>query len=237
MLPVPTRSNAPELLDAPAALGDRITTNLADIRRLNAMFGGVGPVVRLVRGMLGSLPAAAVLDVATGSGDIPLALVQRLSRPERPVHLVAVDVSPEVLAVARKHCHGSPVDLRCADARTLPFADLSFDVALCSLALHHFDRPDASRVLSEMWRVSRVGVVVTDLSRGYVAYLGTWLATRVLARSAVTHHDGPLSVLRAYTAGELRQLAIGAGIPRPTVRWIAPFRLALTARRGGEASG
>lgn len=117
------------------------------------------------------------------------------------------------------------------DARRLPFADGAFDAVSLCLALHHFDPDEAAVVLREMQRVARSAMVVIDLHRNVAAYAGVWLLTRTMARNRLTKHDGPLSVLRAYTVPEVRELARVAGIPGAHVRWHAPARLSLVARK------
>jgi ubiquinone/menaquinone biosynthesis C-methylase UbiE len=148
--------------------------------------------------------------------------------------VVATDVSPEILTEARLVTAGTGVILEQADALHLPFSDGEFDVVTCSLALHHFEPLEARRVLSEMWRVARRGIVVADLSRGRTAYLATWLATHLVASNRLTRHDGPVSVLRAYTPIELSELAREAGLERFEVRRRFPFRQVLVARRSAR---
>ena len=119
-----------------------------------------------------------------------------------------------------------------ADATTLPFLSAAFDVALCSLTLHHFSESEAARVLSEMDRVTRKAVIVTDLRRSRLAWLLILLLTRLLWRGRIVRHDGPISVRRAYTPAELRKLAERAGLH---AAWVFPqpfFRMALVCRKG-----
>ena len=69
-------------------------------------------------------------------------------------------------------------------------------------------------LLRELHRVSRRGVVVNDLRRGWFPYAATLLTVRAFGRSSVTQHDGPLSVRRSYTLRELDALASEAGLRR-----------------------
>ena len=87
-----------------------------------------------------------------------------------------------------------------------------FDIAHCSLVLHHAEPAGALRLLQEMARVSRIGVVINDLERSRLAWLGAWLLTRVATRNAYTRHDAPLSVRRAYRPAEVAQMAARAGL-------------------------
>jgi ubiquinone/menaquinone biosynthesis C-methylase UbiE len=95
----------------------------------------------------------------------------------------------------------------------LPYKPDSFDAVMLSLALHHFDNANQLRVLNEMARVSRNVVLVNDLARTRINYLGSRLL-RITAwrHNRLTKHDGPLSVLRSFTAAELHDLAARAGL-------------------------
>jgi SAM-dependent methyltransferase len=229
-LPLPTRSERSEILDDPGADSANLARNLRDIRRLNRLLGGTSIAVAHLGALLPRGGDATILDAATGSADIPLAMVQWGKPLGIDLRFTALDSSEEVLRVAQVHV-GDAVRLIHGDARRLPFADCSFDVVTCCLALHHFQPDEAIQVLGELWRTARRGVLVVDLVRSYPAWLGTWLACHLLAQSAWTRHDGPLSVLRAYTPAELRHLAMRAGMPHGIVVKQALFRQVLIARK------
>jgi ubiquinone/menaquinone biosynthesis C-methylase UbiE len=130
---------------------------------------------------------------------------------------VGVDANPQVLRVARRlTAPNGAVELTEGDARHLPFTDLSFDVAHCSLLVHHLDADEVVAALGEMARVSRRGVVINDLRRGTVPLLATVASTVLFARSRVTRADGLTSARRAYTLAELDALLARAGLDR---RW------------------
>src|SRR5690606_14715180 len=85
--------------------------------------------------------------------------------------------------------------------------------AMCSQLLHHFDDSDAALLLGELHRVSGFGVVVSDLRRSRLASWGFWAASFPLRFHPVTRHDGSVSVMRGFTAAELRSLVErGAGV-------------------------
>ena len=105
-------------------------------------------------------PESRVLEVATGPGYVALAFATVAHE------VVGVDLTDAPLAIARKNKAErrlTNVTFESANANQLPFADDSFDIAVCRLAFHHFDTPQ--QVLSEMVRVCRSGgkVVVEDL--------------------------------------------------------------------------
>lgn len=104
-------------------------------------------------------PTDVALDVSTGAGHTALALAPRVAR------VVATDLTPEMLEVARRLAAErgvKNVEFQEADVRALPFSDASFDVVTCRTAAHHY--PELQVPVREMARVLRMGgrLVVSD---------------------------------------------------------------------------
>lgn len=221
-----------ELMDRPDAPPTELRRSLADLRAVNRWLGGTRTLLGLVAPLLRSVPERPirVLDVATGSGDIPVALARRASRLGERIEVVAADLHPGALAAAREVTGGyASIRVMPADATRLPFAPGSFHVAICCTALHHFEEEAAVEVLRELRRVSTHGVVVLDLRRSAVALAGVRLLASTLWRGhPITRHDGPVSVRAAFTPDEMHRLAARAGYRRPIVRTHSLIRLSLT---------
>jgi hypothetical protein len=200
---------ADELLDG--RLDDTATLrgNLRDLARVNRLLGGVTLSAWAIDRLAGD--AARVLDVGTGGADIPRALDDRWA-------FTAVDSRPEVVGLARSFLGAAPVALTVADGLRLPWPDAAFDVAHSSLVLHHLDPVEAVAFLRESRRVARLGVVVNDLDRALVYWLGALLLGRLATRTRFTRRDGPLSVRRAYTVRETGDLLQVAGLRPIAVR-------------------
>jgi len=219
------RSAEPELLDAPthdlAALAD----NLRDLRALDRYLGGTALTWRALWPLLRELPPATsvtLLDVATGGADGPRMLAARARRHGYDLRPFASDRLADVLRLARRD--GVCFPLIQHDALMIPLHDQAVDFVTCSLALHHFDPPAAVALLRELCRCARRGVIVNDLQRGRLAYAGA----RLLAAGpwhAMARHDGPLSVLRAYTLEEARTVAAQADIVGAQVLARPMFRM------------
>jgi ubiquinone/menaquinone biosynthesis C-methylase UbiE len=94
------------------------------------------------------------LDIATGAGHVALALAPRLA------HVVASDLTPQMLGVARGLARERGIlNLSVAEMRAeaLPFGDSTFNLVTCRIAPHHFD--DVSKFVAESARVLRPGGV------------------------------------------------------------------------------
>ena len=212
-----------------------LARSLEDLRSVNRWLGNRRSAVGHVLAMARRVPErpVRVLDVGTGAADIPRALLEVAEGEGVAMEVVAIDRHPETVARARA-ATGDVERLRImeGDALALPFADREFDLALCSTTLHHFDEAAARRVLTELSRVGRWGIVVTDLARSRAALLGALLlSVTVWRRHPITRHDGPWSVRAAFTPEEIRELSASAGLSGGHVRREAIFRLSLVIDR------
>jgi ubiquinone/menaquinone biosynthesis C-methylase UbiE len=215
-------TNAEEFLDGPLDDPATLAGNLRDLRRINRALGGVRLSRLAVDRLLSAAPThldaspISIIDVGTGAGDIPVALLAEARRRGRRLEVVAVDARPEVLEAARAtrpalaRIPGLALDV--SDGRSLPHPDRAFDIAHASLVVHHFEPDEAVVLLAEMARVARLGIVVNDLDRGRMHWLGAWLIAHLFTRNRYTRRDGPLSVRRAYTPAEMRELLARAGL-------------------------
>ncbi|HEX2080593.1 MAG TPA: methyltransferase domain-containing protein [Longimicrobium sp.] len=232
------RAAGAERMDEPGQDPVQLGLSLADLRGVNRWLGGYRVVLSHLGRLVARHPRARyrVLDVATGSADIPLRIAAWARARGIGMDIVATDNHPTTLELARRHAAGeAAVRVEAADALRLPYGDDAFDVALISTALHHFDaREELLRVLGEMRRVARIGGIVNDLRRSRPALAGArLLAATVWRTHPVTAHDGPLSVRRAFTPAELDELARAAGLPGARVHRHEPFRVALVWEREG----
>ncbi len=104
------------------------------------------------------------IDICCGSGVITETIVEH----NAPAVVVGVDVSPEQINFARRHRSHPSVTFETSDAMSLPFADASFDVAVCGLGLNYI--PNPVQGLEEFQRVIRPGgnlaVYVWDYEHG-----------------------------------------------------------------------
>lgn len=231
LLPALPRSDAPELLDSPSVDPAALADNLRDLGQVDRLLGGTALLWRELLPMLRRLPRgspATLLDVATGGADGPRLLAAWARRRGYELRPVASDRLLAALRFAR--AGGACFPLIRHDALAIPLADGGMDFVTCSLALHHFAPAEAVVLLGELNRVARRGVIIGDLRRGRMAYWGA----RLLALGpwhAMARHDGPLSVLRAYTLDEARELARRAGLAGARVEARGPFQMVIVVRR------
>lgn len=224
-------SSVLEMMDRPNADVSVLRDDLKNLRRMNKYFGGLAAVRTAMRPLLGQMDkekTVEILDLATGSADHPLAVVELARHLGRRVRIVAVDKNPVMLQTARELTAGIPeISIEEGDILSPRYPDKSFDIVLCSLTLHHFSRADAVAILRNMARLCRVGLIVNDLRRSWLGAWMAWLYTHLTTRNPMTLYDSPLSVLRAFTLEELATMAEEAGINHTTITKQPLFRLVL----------
>jgi ubiquinone/menaquinone biosynthesis C-methylase UbiE len=216
----PPYRDVQELLDvADEATESELTHTLRDIRRANIFGMGTWVVLTHLETMLWERPTTGpitILDLATGSADIPQAVCRWAETNGHRIRFVATDISEEILGVARERIVraglAAQVDFVVCDATRTPFAERSFDYVTCSLALHHLNLEQARAALREMARLARRGFIVNDVYRSQGAWYMAWVLTRLTTTNRLTRHDGPASVYRAFTPREVTRLAREAGV-------------------------
>lgn len=228
MKPPDRVSEAVEFIDQPQD-DYALEVSLDHVAAVNRWLGGTRALLGALRPMLPPRGDVLILDVGTGSADLPLEVARLVRRHGLRIKMVAVDRHPQTVRIAeartREH---SELHVCRADVLQLPFADDTFDFAVFALTLHHL--PDAAQApaLRELGRVTRRAVLVSELERAWPHYLGARLLAATLWRgNALTRHDAPLSVLRAFTPTELRERARAAGWTRVRVLRRFFYRLVL----------
>ena len=227
------RSNQPELIDGSDYSRDEYVASLGDLRWVNRSLGGRRALEKYFFPMLkkyaGSRPLR-ILDVGTGSGDLPIEIVKWASANGINVQLTIIDnnqlAASEALRMTKDF---EEINVIRADAMQLPFPEAGYDFVIASLFLHHFETPAAARLIAEFRRIARRAVIINDLRRHVIAYFGIKLLTSLLTSNRLVRHDAALSVLRAFKDSDVQEIAELAGVRLDALRSF-PFRLVMISR-------
>lgn len=231
----PPRNLRPELLDLDEAPFAEVKDSLQDVRRVNQYLSGYRVLLHHI-GLLFDRHTADrplhILDAATGSADQPMEVVRYARQRGVAIKVTALDINPKMIRFAREEAAQYPeIGFVQGDVLNLPFRENSFDVVINSLSLHHFSREHAVAMLGHFSRMARLGVIVNDLHRSRVAHASIYLLTRLLTRNRLTRYDAPVSVMNAFTPGEMRTMATEAGWHNFEVHRHFPYRIALVENK------
>ena len=208
------RNRVPELMDDPALDYESHAAALRGLARLNEASGSPASIWAEIKNEARlAVKPLRILDIATGGGDIPIALYHMARQAGLALEIVGSDISLDAIEYAKSNALQKKaavqfVPLNVLEDELLP----GFDVVMTSLFTHHLDPDDVVALLAKMSRAARLKVIVNDLVRSELSYCSVWLATRLLSRSAVLQYDGPVSVNASYTAAEFLDMAGRAGM-------------------------
>jgi ubiquinone/menaquinone biosynthesis C-methylase UbiE len=197
------RVSTPELLDSDACPASEVEVALDDLCRVNRWFGGVATTHALIERVAHKSGAQqfSLLEVASGSGDVPRIVAQRLAKRGIRLDITLLDSIRTHLGFHVNHDSRVVV----ADALALPFRDGQYDLVGCNLFAHHLEPEDLVRFVREALRVSRRAVLINDLVR-HPLHVAMVYAGFPLMRSRLARNDGLASVRRAYVPEEMLEI-------------------------------
>src|SRR4051794_28559603 len=225
-----SRRRQREWMDEPDADAEELRHSLRFIQRINTLLGYTRATIRHLDRFSRSWKVGEridIIDLATGSADIPRAILRWADRKGFNVHIVGVDRHPVTVRAAEAGPPVSRLRIVQGDVFNLPFSPDSFDYALTAMFLHHLDDEEVVTVLKTMSSLARRGIIVADLLRHYRAY--AWISLFTAFSSPMVRHDAKVSVAQAFSKSEILRLAGQAGIN--SARYYRHFghRFALTA--------
>ncbi len=224
------RDTRPERIDTGDYTAEEYATFLREIRFINQRLGDRSALEKTLLAEISRLDLEhfSVLDVGAGTGELLGVIAEHARDENREVQLVGLDLNTlsvrEIAAESRIHTEISTVQ---ADAIDLPFADNTFDYAICSLFTHHLTDKQIPIVLKEMSRVARRGIVVIDLERSPKAWFLYQLFCLAYRISPLVRQDGSLSIRKGFRTEEFEQFGIHARLPNSKVIRSSPFRIVL----------
>lgn len=223
------RASAAELMDDFTSGGEELREALRELRRLNRLFAASAPTLYGVKQLwrdAGKPKQLAITDVGAGSGDVNRRVLQWASKQGVTVMITLVDMTEEACAEARQLYMDEPrVQVVRGNLFTLPEART--DIVTGTQLLHHFSEEELPRAVASMLRAARLGVVVNDIHRHWIAWTAVWLATRVISSNKYILNDGPLSVAKGFRSQDWKRLKQTMGINQMLYSWRPLFRYAV----------
>jgi SAM-dependent methyltransferase len=208
------RRRQAEWMDDPGADRAVLYRSLRFIRRVNVFLGYThATLTHLKRFSQNWRPGEriSIVDLGTGSADIPLAILRWAEQSGFDVRIVAMDLHADTVAAAVDHAAGNArLKILRANVLAMPLAANSFDYALASMFLHHLDDADVVRVLRTMDSLARRGFIVADLLRHRRAYWSVKALTTF--SNPMVRHDAAASVAQAFTTEEVLAMRDQAGL-------------------------
>ncbi|NEW82482.1 MAG: methyltransferase domain-containing protein [Mariniphaga sp.] len=220
------RSYQSELLDAPDIPKSQLIHNLHELDFISRALGGHAISLNGIKELVTDKNKVYhIVDLGCGSGDLMQYIAKWAAKEGYKVKLTGVDRNPDVINYLNNYCKDFPeITGVASDYRDYLKTGVSIDVIHSSLFCHHLTDDELSELFGYCKVNTKIGFVINDLHRHWIAYYGVHLITHLFNGTALSKNDGPISVLRAFKVKELRALLKKAGITGYSIHWKWAFR-------------
>ena len=223
------RSTEKELLDDVTHNHKDLIRNLHEIEFTNRWFGSSHTFISSLDRIHKKNPeyfknrTIDIVDLGCGGGDL-LRLAQAWTRTKKiNANLLGLDVNPYIVQQAQSlSTHFPSIEYQQLDIFSDDFKKLHFDIVTLNSVCHHMTDEELINLLQQLQTQTKVAIVINDLQRHWLPYLGIKLVSKLLNFSSYGQQDGPISVLRGFQKKDLLQIMHNA--KNYDLRWTWAFR-------------
>jgi SAM-dependent methyltransferase len=222
------RTEQTEIMDDFSLEGPELIDALDQIAKINQLLGGNKLTLQGLKKLLQKKKASKPLiiaDIGSGNGDMLRMLSKFGKKHGYDFSLQGIDANAFTIEYARnlsKEFHN--IQYKCLDIFSPEFSSLKYDIALCTLTLHHFTNSEIENILKQIYNNAAIGIVVNDLHRCKTAYRLFQLICTVFSLNEMSRKDGLVSILRGFKKNELKQFSTKLNFKNYTINWKWAFR-------------
>lgn len=220
------RSGQTEMMDDLEMTGDLLGDTLDRLAIINKQLGGNRVSVSGVERLLQEVPKAqeiTFMDLGCGDGDMLRVLAEMGRSTGRSFKFIGIDANEYTIEHARSCSLDYPeISFQQMDVFSEEMKTMDYDIALCTLFMHHFKNEQIEEILKTLASKARLGIVVNDLQRSKIAYF-LFKIYGLSIRNPMIKHDGAISILRAFKRSDLERFSAKIGLPCE-IRWKWAYR-------------
>ncbi len=230
------RSEAIEIMDDLTCSGKVVNQTLVELEFINKWLGGNEVTISGLDSVLESNQPSqnrtlSIADLGCGGGDLLKILAEKFREYGLKSSLMGIDANPSIIEFARANSNEfSEIKYETVNILSDDFKRRQFDIVFATLFFHHFSSNQLIHLFRSLQGQSKMGVVINDLHRHWLAYFSIKLLTALFSKSSMVKYDAPLSVLRGFRRKELIEILQKAGIKNYSLRWRWAFRWQLIIR-------
>lgn len=230
------RTDEPEIMDDFAMKGEVLREALDKIAKINRLLGGNQLTLQGVESLLKGVSKESditIIDIGCGNGDMLRELSEYGTKNQYHFKLIGIDANAFTInhaeELSKKY---ENIQYRCEDIFDANFKTVKYDIALCTLTLHHFKDDEILDLMKVFYDNSSIGIVVNDLHRSAVAYRLFQALCVVFSLNDMSRNDGLVSILRGFKKEELEQFSKKLQFKNDTIQWKWAFRYQWSIRKG-----
>ncbi|UFH53004.1 methyltransferase domain-containing protein [Spirosoma sp. KNUC1025] len=222
------RTTQEEFLDDFSLEGDELGDALDKIAAINRWLGGNQITLDGINKLLDSCPkekVITILDIGCGNGDMCRAVAELGKRKGLSFSILGVDANNYTIQHARSLSAAYPaISYAVMNVFEDEFMAMDYDIALCTLTLHHFADQEILDLMRLLTNKARLGVVINDLHRSALAYRLFQLICFVFRLNKLSKEDGLISILRGFKKRDLEAFSHQLQLKTYQINWRWAFR-------------
>lgn len=209
--------------------GEVVDQTLRELEIINRWLGGnavtINGLKKLTSEKAEDRDKITIADIGCGGGDILKEIVRWGKEKKLNLVLTGIDANPNIIEFAKKNTKGfNEINYEAQNVFSENFQKTNYDIIVATLFTHHFNNQELALLIRSMVQQSRIGVVINDLHRHWVAYHSIRLLTRWFSKSPMVQFDAPVSVLRSFHRADIISILKDAKIKNYSLKWKWAFR-------------
>lgn len=233
------RDLQPEVMDQPSISNDDLNFALSDLAKVHKLSFTAQQIWKQVKQwcIKNKVKEVRILDIACGGGDILIKLCELAQRDNIKIIGLGADINQKSCDRANslalsKNLHQT-VQFKVQDIFLKETYD-NYDIAICSLFLHHLKTEDIICLLKQIVASEVKLFICNDLKRSVLGYYMALIGTRLFTTSPIVHIDSLISVKAALSIKEISSYCMQAGMTSAKICSYWPERFNINWERACE---
>lgn len=222
------RTQEAEVMDDFNMEGEILKDALDKIAKINQWLGGNQLTLQGIKSLLKNQDTTreiTLVDIGCGNGDMLRTLAEYGKKNGMNLKLIGIDANNFTINHAKQLSDPYPnIGYYCMDVFQPDFQELNYDIALCTLTLHHFKENEIITLLTGIKRRAKIGIVINDLQRSALAYRLFQIVCLVFNLNDMSREDGLVSILRGFKKKELVAFSKQLLLNNYSIQWKWAFR-------------
>jgi 2-polyprenyl-3-methyl-5-hydroxy-6-metoxy-1,4-benzoquinol methylase len=220
------RSKDIEIMDDLDMSGEVLINSLDQIASINKWLGGNKLTIDGIKILLENKTkneTIKIVDLGCGNGDMLRKVAEFGKKNSFQFELLGIDANQATIDYANELSVNYPeITYKKEDVLSNEFETESYDIALCTLFLHHFEDAVALNFIQNLAKKAKFGIVINDLHRHRLAYYLFKVVT-LFSTNQMAKKDGLLSILKGFKRKDIERFSKKINF-KSTLTWRWAFR-------------